>query len=383
MKRIAIVQNISFYAWHMRLGLARALKDEGYEIIFISSSDQSITTNKSISSNVDIYSQKIQEEFDYYDINLNRKGVNPLTDLRTLYQFYRLYKKIQPDVVLHYTAKPNIYGTIAADMLNIPSINNIAGLGTLFNKQNLITKVAKLLYRVSQKKATKIFFQNSDDLQLFSQENLVDPAKCDLLPGSGVNVDKFAPQDNTTPNTFRFLHISRMIWEKGIGEYIEAARSIKQRYLNVEFLLLGFLDPKNPKAIPKEQIDKWTKEGVITYLGESDKVNEVIATANCMVLASYYREGTPRTLLEAASMAKPIITTNNVGCRDVVDDNINGYLCKAKDAKDLEAKLEAMLNLSDEERTAMGKQGRKKILREFDEKIVIRKYSNAIKEIVA
>lgn len=382
MKRVVIAQNISFYAWHMRLGLAQALRDAGYEVIFISSSDLSISTEKSTSPHEDIYRQKIEEEFTYYDIDLSRKGTNPLTDLKTIYQFYQLYKQIQPDVVLHYTAKPNIYGTIAADLLGIPSINNIAGLGTLFNKQNLITKIAKLLYKGSQRKATKIFFQNGDDLKLFSQEHLVDQNKCDLLPGSGVNVERFSPMDTTLPETFRFLHISRMIWEKGIGEYVEAARAIKQRHPHVEFCLLGFLDPENPEAISPEQMEAWIEEGVVTYLGESDRVHEVIATANCMVLPSYYREGTPRTLLESASMAKPIITTDNVGCRDVVDDQVNGYLCKIKDAHDLESKFEAMLTLSDEERHAMGERGRQKILREFDEKIVVRKYAEAIEAIV-
>ncbi len=375
-----IAQNISFYAWHMRLNLARALRDNGYEVIFVSSSDKSISTDKS--STGDIYSQKIEEEFAYYDIDLSRKGTNPLTDLKTIYQFYQLYKTIKPDVVLHYTAKPNIYGTIAASLLHIPIINNIAGLGTLFNQQNFVTKIAKSLYKFSQKKASKIFFQNSDDLELFSNDQLVERAKCDVLPGSGVDIVKFAPMDKTHRNKIRFLHISRMIWEKGIGEYVEAARAIKKKHDNVEFCLLGFLDPENPHAISEEQMNHWVEEGVVNYLGESDNVQEVIATANCVVLPSYYREGTPRTLLESACMAKPIITTNNVGCKDVVDDGVNGYLCAIKDAKDLEDKFEKMINLSDEQRAKMGQKGREKIIKEFDEKIVFNKYIAAIKEIL-
>lgn len=382
MKRVVIAQNISFYAWHMRLGLAKALKEAGYEVVFISSTDQSISTEKSIQTSGDIYRHKIEEEFAYYDINLARKGTNPLTDLKTIYQFYTLYKQIKPDIVLHYTAKPNIYGTIAAHMLKIPVINNIAGLGSLFNQKSLVTTIVKQLYRLSQRNATKIFFQNRDDLHLFSQERLVEPLKCDLLPGSGVNVEKFALVDHTRPDTFRFLHISRMIWEKGIGEYVEAARAIKQRHPHVEFCLLGFLDPQNPKAISSEQMDAWMKEGVVNYLGESDRVDEVIATADCVVLPSYYREGTPRTLLESASMGKPIITTDNVGCRDVVDDGVNGFLCQKKDAVDLEHKLEMMLMLTVEERKKMGEKGREKILKEFDEKIVFDKYKEAIGEIV-
>ena len=382
MKKVVIAQNISFYAWHMRLNLARAIRDAGYEVIFVSSSDKSIvSSDKSLTG--DKYSRKIEEEFKYYDINLSRKGTNPFTDLKTIYEFYRVYKKIKPDIVLHYTAKPSIYGTIACHQLNIKTINNIAGLGSLFVKQNFITKIAKKLYKDSQKNATKIFFQNRDDLKMFIDEKLVEPSKCDVLPGSGVDTQKFMPIEQKEDNTFRFLLISRMLWDKGIGEYVQSAKNIKKIYKNIEFQLVGFLDTENSaSAVSKEQMKEWTDEGHVNYLGSSDNIQEIIAKADCVVLPSFYREGTPRVLLEGASMAKPIITTDNVGCRDVVDHGVNGYICKIKDSEDLTEKMIKMLRLSSRERNKMGERGREKIIKEFDESIIFKKYIDSIKEII-
>ena len=169
-----------------------------------------------------------------------------------------------------------------------------------------------------------------------------------------------------------------MIWEKGIGEYVQAARDIKKRYPNVEFCLLGFLDVQNPGAITKKEMDEWVEEGVVNYLGVSDRVDEVIKSADCVVLPSYYREGTPKTLLESGSCGKPIITTDNVGCRDVVEHGVNGYLCKPRSWEDLRDKIEMFLALTPQERLNMGRESRKKIEREFDESIVINKYLEAI-----
>ena len=172
-----------------------------------------------------------------------------------------------------------------------------------------------------------------------------------------------------------------MLWDKGVNEYVEAANIIKNKYPNVEFQLLGFLDVENKSAISKEQMQEWADAGYVNYLGTSDNVKEVIAESDCIVLPSLYREGTPRALLESASMAKPIITTNNVGCRDVVDNGVNGYLCEVRNAQDLADKMEKMLNLSEDERKVMGKAGRKKMIKQFDESIVINKYLEAIQKI--
>ena len=368
MKKIAIAVNNSWYAWNMRTNLGLAIKKEGYEVVFICPYDR--------------YSRKINKHFRHIDIKISPRGINPLEDLKAIFSFYRIYKELRPDVILQFTIKPNIYGSIAARILRIPVINNIAGLGSLFVSQNFVTKIAKLLYKTSQKSAEKIFFQNQDDFKMFLHQRLVLSEKCDVLPGSGVDIDRFKAVRSNHDEKFRFILISRMLWSKGIKEFIEAATIVKKNYHNVEFQLLGHLDMENPSAISRKQMDIWDKEGIVDYLGTSDDVRVEISQADCVVLPSFYREGTPRILLEAASMQRPIITTNNIGCKDVVDDGINGYVCKIKNSADLAKKMKKMLNLTEEERCLMGKHGRNKMIREFDEKIVINKYLKSIEKVL-
>lgn len=364
-KKIAIVSNLSWNLYNFRLSLMYAMRNQGYEVVAIAPYDR--------------YSQKIVDAgFEFHDIKINAQGMNPIEDLTTIYDFYKIFKEVSPDVICQYTIKPNIYGSFAANMLNIKIINNIAGLGTLFIKDNTVTKIAKLLYRVSQLKADRVFFQNREDYRFFTEKGIVSKEKCDVLPGSGVDTNRFRPHYKVQKEKIRFLLIARMIWEKGIGEYVQAARDIKKHYPNVEFCLLGFLDVQNPSAITKKEMDEWVEEGVVNYLGVSDRVDEVIKSADCVVLPSYYREGTPKTLLESGSSGKPIITTDNVGCRDVVDHGVNGYICEPRSWEDLRDKIEMFLALSPQEKLKMGQESRKKIEREFDESIVINKYLEAI-----
>lgn len=365
-KKLVVSINTSWNIINFRLGLLKALQIKGYEIIVVAPKDN--------------YSQLLKDySFKYYDIKINNKGSNPIEDIKLTIEYYMLFKEIQPDVILNYTIKPNIYGTIAASLLNIKTVNNIAGLGTLFVDENIITKIAKYLYKYSQSKATHVFFQNNDDFKLFTDEKLVDKEKCAVLPGSGVDTNLFQPiKVNRSDGKVIFLLIARMLLDKGIKEYVEAARIIKKKHSNVEFQLLGFLDVANKSAISKEQMDTWVNEGIVKYLGTSDNVKIEISKADCIVLPSFYREGTPRTLLEAASMSKPIITTNNVGCRDVVQDGVSGFICKVKDIDSLIHSLEKFINLSKEEKELFGKNGRKKIILEYDEKIVIAKYIAAL-----
>ena len=367
-KKIAIVSNTSWSLFNFRFNLAMAIKNAEYEVILIAPYDE--------------YSERLSEEFEYHNIYINNKGTNPKEDLKTLMDFYRLYKKIKPDIVLNYTIKPNIYGNLACGLLGIKTINNISGLGTVFIKESIVTKIVKFLYRYSLSKSSKVFFQNGDDRDLFVQHSLVKKAICDLVPGSGIDTNKFMPvKFEKKDNRFRFLLIARMLYDKGVGEYVEAVRILKEKYNDVEFQLLGSLDASNKTAIFKEQMQQWVDDKLVNYLGVTDNVQEFIKKVDCIVLPSY-REGTPRTLLESASMAKPIVTTNVVGCKEVVDDGVNGYLCEVRNAQDLADKMEKMLNLSEEQRLEMGKKGREKMIKEFDESIVINKYLNRIKEVL-
>ena len=367
-KTIAIVINTAWNIFNFRLGLLLALQQEGYRIVCIAPKDE--------------YASRLQAlGFEYHDIKINNKGVNPVEDAKLVVDFYRLYKQIAPDVILQYTIKPNIYGSWAAGMLGIPVISNISGLGTVFLNDSLSSKIARLLYRLALPFAKKVFFQNAHDRQLFISSKLVAETKTDLLPGSGIDTQKFKPLTGGSQHTnvLRFLFIARLVKDKGLLEYVQAAKKIAQP--SVECSILGAYYPGNPTAITGEQMEAWEEEGIVKYLGVSDEVQSVIAKADCIVLPSY-REGLSRVLLEAASMAKPIITTNVAGCREVVDDGVNGYLCKEKDADSLAKQMKKMIHLSEEARKEMGRKGREKVMREFDESVVIEKYLETIATIL-
>ncbi len=367
-KTIAIVINTSWNIYNFRLGLLSALRDEGYRLVLIAPRDD--------------YSQKLVDlGFEYHEIKINNKGTNPFQDLLLVWRFSRLYKKLGVDVVLQYTIKPNIYGTLGAKLAGVPVINNVSGLGTVFLNDGLSSKIARWLYRFSFKYAYKVFFQNPHDRKLFVDKKLVKENKTELLPGSGINLAKFRPVQHKS-EVFVFLFVARLIKDKGIVEFIDAAEELLQHSDNrVEFWLLGDLYLINPTAISQEQLDKWIKTPAIKYLGHVDDVASVMNQSNCIVLPSY-REGLSRVLLEAAALAKPIITTNAPGCMDVVDDGVNGFLCEVKNSHDLSVQMNKVLALDNQQLLAMGKRGRVKVENEFDEKIVIDAYLKQIKSLV-
>ena len=365
-KRIAVVINTSWNIFNFRINLLKAFQDAGYEIVTIAPMDE--------------YSSKLEEMgFEYHNIKINNKGTNPFEDAKLVYDFYKLYKSLKIDLILHYTIKPNIYGSIAANMLNIPVVNNISGLGTVFLNDGLSSKIAKFLYKLALKTPKKVFYQNLHDKNLFVELNLVKSELTGLLPGSGIDINTFKPSSRkiSEKNKIKFLLIARLIKDKGIVEYVDAARVLKESYPESECLILGSYYSGNPTAIEEETIRKWEEEGLIEYLGTSNNVKEIIEQVDCIVLPSY-REGLSRVLLEAASMSKPIITTNVPGCMEVVDDGINGYICKVKDHNSLANKMKKIVSLSDIELKEMGCKGREKIINEFDERIVIKKYMDEI-----
>ena len=309
----------------------------------------------------------------HHKIRMDSRGANPIKDSALIVELYSIYRKVKPDIILHYTVKPNVYGTIAASLLRIPVINNVCGLGTVFLKNNLVSKIAILLYKLTFRFPKKVFFQNPEDLQLFLDKKLVPAHTADLLPGSGIDLEKFKPIEFNRNKSFTFLLISRLITDKGVLEYIEAVKKLRIQGLDARFQILGAKDPEHKRGIKLKVIDSWINSGIIEYLGTTDDVRHFIGQADCIVLPSY-REGTPRTLLEAASSSKPIIATDVPGCHNVVNHNVNGLLCKLKDVGDLVNKMNEMANLDDETLRRFGVNGRKKVEREFNEKVVINKY---------
>jgi len=314
----------------------------------------------------------------HHDLKMDSRGANPIKDFLLVFELLSAYRRVKPDVILHYTIKPNVYGTIAAAILRIPSINNVCGLGTIFLKKNLVSSIAIGLYRFAFLFPKKVFFQNPDDRDLFISKKLINSSAADLIPGSGIDLTRFVPSDFKRNQTFTFLLVSRLITDKGVHEFIDAIRQLKATGIDAKFQILGAKDPRHKRGIKLEVIDEWINSGAVEYLGTAKDVRPFIQQADCIVLPSY-REGTPRTLLEAASIAKPIITTDVPGCHQVVTDGHNGLLCKLKDSTDLASKMRAMTRFDDKTLKTMGLNGRKKAELEFDETIVINKYLRAIR----
>ena len=365
--KIALVANTSWNIYNFRAGLVAYLLKEGHEISIIAPEDE--------------YSKNLKDwQVTYYPIELENKGTNPISDTRFYRQLVLLYKQISPDVVLHFTIKPNIYGTLACQRLKIPCINNVSGLGTTFIHKRFSSKIAHLLYRFSFKFAHKVFFQNKEDLELFVKKKLVKEEKTGLLAGSGINLKKFQPQ-STPHNHFTFLMIARLIYDKGIREYVEAARIVKKQFPEVIFQIIGGFEKntKNPLNISSEEVASW--ETTIDYLGTKEDVRPYIGLADVVVLPSY-REGTPRSLLEAAAMAKPLLATDVVGCREVVENGKNGFLCQAQNASSLAEKMIQFLEASPFILQEMGAYSRKKVEVQFDETFVFQSYQKAIEAVM-
>jgi glycosyltransferase involved in cell wall biosynthesis len=372
-KKVLIALNTAWNLVNFRSGLIKSLVEQGFDVI-------AAATDDSYAHLLDEFGCR------FIPIKIDSHGKHIGHDTVLLFRFLSLMIHEKPDIFLGFTIKPNIYGSIAAHFLKIPVINNIAGLGAVFGRENITMHIVCWLYKLALLKSKTVFFQNDDDRQYFIKNNVVSADKADLLPGSGIDLKKYLYSDNYDVSKnilcdqnkkFRFLLIARMLWDKGIGEYVAASKLIRKRFPNVEFCLLGFIDEKNNGAISHAQMDEFISQGVL-YHGVSNDVRYEIDKSDCIVLPSYYREGTPHALLEAAAMGRPIITTDSVGCREVVDDGFNGYLCKVMDFTDLAEKMDKMLQLSAEERRRMGIYGRLKMEREFDEKIVISKYLSAI-----
>jgi len=364
--KIVIALNTAWNLVNFRAGLIRALVAEGYEVVAVAPDDE--------------YAPRLAElGCRFVALPMDNKGTHPGRDLLLWFRFLNLLRHERPDVFLGYTVKPNVYGSLAAHVLGIPVVNNIAGLGAVFIRDNWLTRLVRRLYKTALSRSRHVFFQNNEDMQMFVKRGLVVVDKVSRLPGSGINLDTFGftPMQPLENRPFCFLLVARLLWDKGVGEYVEAARIVRRKYPTAKFQLLGFLDVKNPTAVSSAQMDDWVKEGVVEYLGVVDDVKPYLAAADCVVLPSY-REGVPRSLLEAAAIGRPVVTTDAVGCRDAVDDGVNGLLCRVADAADLAEKLLRMIEMPPEARARMGLSGRKKMELEFDEKIVINRYLRVI-----
>lgn len=358
-KKIAIVANTTWNIFNFRLNVIAELVKRGNQVVVIAPVDEFIEYKEKFPS-VEHVALRV----------LDRDGKNPFRDFILIEELRRKYKKLKPDLVLHYTHKPNIYGAIAAHMNGIPSIAVITGLGYAFIHNGWINRITKSLYKLTSKYHNKFIFENNDDLQLFIDNKIINKEKGVSVKGCGVDTEHFQPSSNGIYNDkLIFTFIGRLLYDKGIIEFINAAKAILSKYISVEFWVIGEFDEGNPSTINKDKFVEWVNQGVIVYHGFVRDVRPFIRKSNCIVLPSV-REGMPRIVLEGMAMGKPIITTRTAGCRETVDEGINGFLVDVNDSEELTQTIEKFIALSEEEKANMGIAGRKKAETVFNDEII-------------
>ena len=365
-KKILIVANLSMHIIKVRLSLIKALEDAGYEVEVITARDK-------------YFDVLIGEGYKIHELHtLNSRGISPFEQVRIYYELKKLYREIKPDFIFHYTIKPNIYGTMVAASLKIPSVITINGLGQVYENRFLF-KIASAMFKLACKKTEAVIFQNTDDLNFFLSKKIVEKNKTFLVNGSGIDCELFNPsicKISPTTKPLKFVLIARLLWTKGLREYYEAARKIKEKYPLATFYIVGYLQEDSKIGVTDEIIKVWEKSGTITFLDSISDIREILCDCDVVVLPSYYREGVPRVLIEGLAMAKPIITTDNVGCRETVVDNWNGFMIPVKNSELLYQALEKMILLGEDQFIRFGNNSRKLAIEKFDEKDILKLYLN-------
>lgn len=365
-KKVLIVANLSLHIIKVRKSLIRILQDAGYDVEIITARDQ-------------YFDVLIAEGYKMHELHaLNSRGLSPFEQFKIYFEYKKLYKHIQPDFIFHYTIKPNIYGTIVAGKLNIPSVITINGLGQVYENRFLF-KMASVMFRWACKKAKAVIFQNTDDLDIFLSKKLVEKSKTLLVNGSGIDCELFNPsicgqQRPLESESLKFVLTARLLWTKGLKEYYEAAKKIKEKYPLVTFYIVGYLQEDSKVGVTAEIIKAWEKSGTIKFLDSVSDIRQILCECDVAVLPSYYREGVPRVLIEGLAMAKPIITTDNVGCKETVVDNWNGFKIPVKSAALLYTALEKMILLQQEQFLQFSSNSRKLALEKFSEKNILNVY---------
>jgi glycosyltransferase involved in cell wall biosynthesis len=366
---IVLSINTSWNIVNFRSGLIRRLQAEGHRVVAVSPTDDHVPALAALG-------------VEHVPIAIDSKGLSPLADLRLLADYRYILKRLRPAAYLGWTIKPNVWGSLAAHSLGIPVVNNVSGLGTAFIKVGPVTRVVQLLYRAAFARSATVFFQNRHDRDLFVDQHMVRAKQTALLPGSGIDLADFAPAPMPDHAPFAFLLVARLLRDKGVVEYVNAARMLRARYPDAAFRLLGGLGIANRTAIDRDTVEGWVAEGIVDYLGQADDVRPHLAAASAVVLPSY-REGMPRSLLEGAAMARPLVATDVPGCTEIARTGENALLCEARSASSLAAAMGAMLDLSPEARAAMGARSRAIAEAEFDTRVVENRYLDALARAVA
>ena len=363
---ILISANSFWNIANFRAGLIKALVIRGYDVVIVApGADREWAKSRGARS---------------FEIAVDRSGLNPFTDAALWLDYVRLFRRSGSTVFMGFTAKPNIYGSLAAQIAGVSSLPNVSGLGTAFIGDGLLSRFVGLLYRIAFRRCPIVYFQNPDDLNLFVARGIVGPAQANLLPGSGVDIDRFAPAPPPSGAPVRFLFVGRLLGDKGVRDFVEAARLLKAEQPDWQFQLLGPIDEGNRSGIGEAEIRQWIGQGWVEHLGEAEDVRPHIAAATAVVLPSY-REGLPRSLLEAAAMARPIVATDVPGNRQIVQHGLNGLLCNVRDPQSLAEAIRRIGAMKAEQRVAMGRAGRALVEREYGEERVVRAYLDALKQL--
>lgn len=361
MMKVLILTNYMMGLMSFRKELLQALIAKGYEVV--------------VSAPYDInYGGQLEDlGCRFIDTNVDRRGINPKNDIGLILTYRNLLKQEKPDVVLSYTIKPNLYGGLACKWAKVPQLANITGLGTAVENPGLLQKFVIALYKVCMNKVRVMFFQNKANFDFCNGHGMIG-GKPEMLPGSGVNLERFKAAPMPEGNVVKFIFVSRVMKQKGIEEYLGMAEKIKEEYPHTEFHVLGACDDGDYK----ERLEKMQSEGTIIYDGVTNDVRPYLNAVHCTVHPTFYPEGMSNVLLESCASGRAIITTNRPGCREIVDAGKTGYVCREQDVEDLTAKVREYLALSAEERAEMGKAARKKVEGEFDRQIVVKKYLEEI-----
>lgn len=361
-KKVLILANYATIIYYFRMELIQRLVADGYEVYLAAPYSELID-------------EIIKEKCIFKETHLERRSLDPFKDVRLIREYKRLYKEINPDIIFSYTIKPNIYGGLAMGNAHIPFVASITGLGSAMEKRGLLSSFVVLLYKLAFRKVQRVFFQNKDNLRFFEQHNIA-VGKYKLLPGSGVNLERFTVQEYPQDNVVKFAFISRIMKEKGIEEYLQAACKIREKHSWVEVHIYGFCEEAYEKKMAELQ-----EKQIVTYHGMVKDIRTVLSDIHCVVLPSYH-EGMSNALLEASATGRPCIATDIAGCREIVVDSETGYLVEPKSVDSLYEKMEKFLMLSFEEKRQMGLKARRRVENNFDRRQVIDAYMKEMQVIV-
>lgn len=354
---VVLVANSTWNIYNFRLNVINCFLKNNYQVTVVAPIDEYLE-----------YKEKYPDIEHFGLKSMDRDGTNPFKDILLTLELIRRYRKLKPDLLIHYTNKMNIYGAIAARMNRIKSIAIVTGLGYPFIRKGWLRSMTTFLYKSTARFHDKFIFENIEDRELFEKLNVIPIGKGESIKGCGVDLTYFRPQvNNRKSDTIVFTFVGRLLYDKGIKEFVQAAKRIKSKHENIEFWVVGDLDSDNPATVNKVELGNWVNQKLVNYFGFQRDVRPFLKDSNCIVLPSY-REAIPRTITEGMAMAKPVITTDVAGCREAVDEGKNGFLVDVRNVDSLVNAMERFILLTPEEKESFGKNGLKKAQEEFDDK---------------